>query len=65
VEGERDQLAAVVGAELAHRAADVGLGCGGADNEPLGDVGVAEAERDERDDLAFAGGQLVEQLGAR
>jgi len=55
VEVERDELAAVVGAELEHRPADVGLGCAGADDEPLGDGGVAEAERDERDDLAFAG----------
>jgi hypothetical protein len=62
MEGERDELRAVVGAELEHRAADVGLGRGRADDQPLGDVGVAETERDERDDLAFAGGQLVEEL---
>ena len=40
MEGERHQLAAVVGAELEHRAADVGFRCGGADDEPLGDVGL-------------------------
>jgi hypothetical protein len=62
MEGERDELGAVVGAELEHRAADVGLGRGGTDDQPLGDVGFAETERDERDDLAFAGGQLVEEL---
>ena len=63
--GEHDELGAVVGAELEHRPADVGLGRGGADDEPLGDVGVAEAKRDEPHDLAFAWSQLVEQIGAR
>src|SRR4029079_19784503 len=51
IEGEHDEVGTVVDAELEHRAADVGLGGGGADDELLGDVGVAETARDERDDL--------------
>jgi acetyl-CoA carboxylase beta subunit len=54
-----------VGVELDHRAADVGLGGGGADDESLGDLAVAEPVSDEGHLLAFAGGQLIEQAGAR
>src|SRR3954469_4352275 len=54
---DRSQRADVV-------AADVGLRGGAADQEPLGDLIVAEAERHERRNLALTGGQLIEQLRA-
>jgi hypothetical protein len=56
--GQGDQLCAVAGAEFGHGAADVGLGGGVADGEGGGDVGVAQAVRDESDDLPFSRGEL-------
>jgi hypothetical protein len=56
--GQDDQLCAVAGAQLGHRAADVGLRGGMADGECGGDVGVAQAVRDESDDLLLPGREL-------
>jgi hypothetical protein len=55
-----DELGAVAGAELEHRAADVGLGGVRADDELLGDLVVGEPGADEREDLTLAGGQFVQ-----
>ena len=52
--GVDDELGAVVGAELEHCAADVGLGGVGADNELVGDLAVGETRCHEREDLACA-----------
>src|SRR5437879_6145226 len=58
--GECDERGAVAAVEFAQDVADVGL-CGErADDEPPGDLGVAEALGDEAEDLAFAVGQLGE-----
>src|SRR5215211_213735 len=62
--GDHDELGAVAGAELEQDAADVGLGGGGADDQPFGDLLVAEAGGDQGQHLAFALGQLFE-LGRR
>ena len=43
----------------------MGLGGGGADDEALGDLVVAEPVSDESHHLALAGGQLIEQVWAR
>jgi hypothetical protein len=56
--GERDEAGAVVAVELAQDVADVALGGQGADDEPAGDLGVAEAAGDEQQDVVFAVGEL-------
>src|SRR5262245_369299 len=50
--GEGDELGAVVAVELAEDASDVRLGGEGADDEPAGDLRVAEAAGHELEDLA-------------
>ena len=62
---ERDELGAVAGVHLAERPADVGLRGREADNEPLGDLVVAQTARDERHHLTLASRELLELLRAR
>jgi hypothetical protein len=58
--GENDELRAIPGTELDHRPADVRASCGRADDQPGGDLVVAEAVADQSDDLSFPLGQAVE-----
>ena len=58
--GEHHELGSVVGVELDHRAADVGLGRGARNDERLGDLVVAETESHKRHHLALPGGELIE-----
>jgi hypothetical protein len=44
---EDDELGAVAGVEFGHGAADVGACGGGADEQPLGDLVVAQALTDQ------------------
>ena len=58
--GEHDELGTVPGGQLAHYPADVGLDRHRADHQPLGDIVVREASRDEGEDLPLALGELVQ-----
>jgi hypothetical protein len=55
-------LNAVAQAELGEHAGDVGLDRRAGDHEPVGDLGVGEAARDQLEDLELARGELL-QLG--
>jgi len=63
--GEGDELGAVAAAEFAQGPAEVGLGGERADDEAPGDVGVAEADSDEADDLLFASVSSSSSAGLR
>jgi hypothetical protein len=60
--GDRDELGAVAHSELVERPADVGLRRRAADDQPVGDLVVAQARRHERHHLALARSQLLELL---
>src|SRR3954463_2900448 len=58
--GEDDGLNAVAQAQLGEDVVDVGLDRGVAEDEALGDLGVAETVGDQRKNLEFARAELVE-----
>jgi hypothetical protein len=55
--GEHNELRPVAGTELDHRAADVGLGGGGAEHHGGGDLVVGQAVRDKGHHLSFPVGE--------
>lgn len=59
--GEHYELRAVAGSQLHHRAADVCAGGGGAHDELLGDLVVAESPAHQPHDLALARGEAGQQ----
>jgi len=61
--GNHNQLGAVAGAELEHRAADVSPGGGWTDHEPRGDLVVGEAVGDDGKYLSLALGEFVRRRG--
>ena len=60
--GVADGLGAVAGAGLGEDPVDVGFHGGVADEELLGDLGVAEAGGEQGEDFGFAGGEPGGQL---
>ena len=58
--GDDDELGAVAGAELGEDAAHVGLDRREADMQPVGDLGVGEALRDERQHFALTLGEQID-----
>lgn len=56
--GECDEFGAGVAVEFLQNVADADLCDEGADDEPAGDLGVAEAAGDEQQDVVFAVGEF-------
>lgn len=63
--GARDQLRSVPGVECAQQPSDVGACGGGADVEPVGDLGVGAGGTDLDQDLSFPLGEDLETVPRR